>query len=369
MTRIAVLVNGGISSAAGLRAQRLLGSLGSDFQVRFLYRRMPRPVGVTFFLVHLWFWRPRVCYLMDLGISGGISVALYRRLRPVRLIVDTGDAVAGLTSFLGGSWPARALTRWLERWAFKTADQIVVRGPVHQKLLQDGGVRNVQVIPDGVDTERFRPSDVSDLRTKYRLNGALMVGLQGNFTWNRRLRWGLGHELLEALAFLRDLPIKGILIGEGPGYRRLKKRARALGLEDRILWMGRVRYEELPPLLNLIDICLITQTNEPTSWVRTTGKLPCYMACGRYILASRVGTPTLVLPEEMLVDYEGPYDQTYPKRLADRIRSLLRQRNRLNAGRFLVAVAKEHFDYPHLARQAARMVERLTLETLGEPYV
>jgi hypothetical protein len=55
-----------------------------------------------------------------------------------------------------------------------------------------------------------------------------------------------------------------------------------------------------------MDICLSTQTNDVVGWVRTTGKLPLYLAAGRYVLASRVGEAARVLPEEMLVDGMDP---------------------------------------------------------------
>ena len=68
---------------------------------------------------------------------------------------------------------------------------------------------------------------------------------------------------------------------------------------------GQVPYAELPGWLHRMDICLSTQTNDVVGWVRTTGKLPLYLAAGRFVLASRVGEAARVLPEEMLVDGEG----------------------------------------------------------------
>jgi glycosyltransferase involved in cell wall biosynthesis len=84
----------------------------------------------------------------------------------------------------------------------------------------------------------------------------------------------------------------------------LKARCQELGIEGLVEFAGRVPYAELPGWLHRMDICLSMQTNDVVGWVRTTGKLPLYLAAGRFVLASRVGEAARVLPEEMLVDGE-----------------------------------------------------------------
>src|SRR5262249_19682298 len=157
---------------------------------------------------------------------------------------------------------------------------------------------------------------VTDLRHTYGLGEMITIGLVGSITWSPNLRMCYGTELLEAICLLRDLPVKGVVIGDGSGLAILKSQARERGIEDRILFLGRIPYNDLPKYLNLIDICLSTQTNDTVGQVRTTGKLPLYLASGRFVLASRVGEAALVLPDSMLVDYENTKDPEYAQRLA-----------------------------------------------------
>ena len=110
--------------------------------------------------------------------------------------------------------------------------------------------------------------------------------------------------------------------------------------------------------LSLIDVCLVTQTNEPSSWVRTTAKLPNYLAAGRYILASAVGTAQAILPDEMLIPYEGRWDESYPLKLATRLRELAVSRDRLAVGTALRADA-ERFDYTRLSAEAAALIRNV----------
>jgi glycosyltransferase involved in cell wall biosynthesis len=151
----------------------------------------------------------------------------------------------------------------------------------------------------------------------------------------------------------------GLVIGDGSGLARLKERCIALGVEDRVVFVGRIPYRQLPRFINLMDICLSTQTNDTAGQVRTTGKLPIYLACGRFVLASQVGEAARVLPAEMLVPYTGAKDIDYPGRLTARIASLLDYPERLQQGAAGVAIAKALFDYDVLAASVRTTIRRL----------
>jgi glycosyltransferase involved in cell wall biosynthesis len=166
-----------------------------------------------------------------------------------------------------------------------------------------------------------------------------------------------GWELVETLRLLKDRHVTGIMIGSGSGIPHLEAQCREYGIEDRITFMGHVPYEQLPRYLDLIDVCLSTQTNDVVGQVRTTGKLPLYLAAGRYILASDVGEAARVLDREMLVPYEGVKDKQYPGKLAGRIRGLLDQPDLLERGAANVTIARACFDYSMLARKTGKVIE------------
>jgi hypothetical protein len=123
-----------------------------------------------------------------------------------------------------------------------------------------------------------------------------------------------------------------------------------------------VPYQQLPSYLNLIDVCLSTQTNDLVGQVRTSGKLPLYLAAGRYVLASEVGEAAFVLERRMLVKYEGVKDTAYPLRLVERIREILHRPELLASAASNVTVAREHFEYSRLAERVGRVIERVLSE-------
>jgi len=150
-----------------------------------------------------------------------------------------------------------------------------------------------------------------------------------------------------------------VVIGDGSGMPFLKQQCAAHGLEDRIIFVGRVPYEALPRYLNALDICLSTQSNDPAGEVRTTGKLPLYLACGRFVLASNVGEAARVLPPDMLVPHEGTKDERYPERLAERIAPLVARAALLQRETESRTIAQNHFDYNLLAARVGRTIRQV----------
>lgn len=357
MTSVVFIVNGDPQSAMAYRARALAGHLRERYDIQSAYRAGNKLAALLRFSRFLRRVKPRVTYVFDMSYSGVLAAWLHRLFNPNLLIIETGDVIYELILSTGnrgrlGLW----LTRWLEDFSLRVADRIVVRGRYHQHWLQQRGL-GADVIQDGVDTEEFTPPNVDELRHEHRLNGTLTVGLIGSSIWSEKLQMCYGWELIETLRLLKDSPVKGIMIGSGSGIPHLKARCREYGIEEKMIFLGQVAYEQLPTYLGLIDICLSTQTNDIVGQVRTTGKLPLYLAAGRYVLASKVGEAALVLEQEMLVEYEGVKDQGYPRKLKDKIEAILNHPEMLERSAHNVAVAKENFDYTILSERMRKVIE------------
>jgi glycosyltransferase involved in cell wall biosynthesis len=355
--RVAFVVNGEPAAPMGERARALADRLGGRFDIRIFYRSGGKGRSLFRFAAGLFRFRPRVCYVFDMAWSGVGGGLLYKGLTGTPLVIDTGDAITALARSLGRGPLGVALTRGLESCSLAAADALVVRGTRHKEWLASRGVA-AEVIPDGVDPRGVAPVPADDLRRELGLQGALTVGLVGSSVWSERLQLCYGWELVEVIRLLRDEPVRGVLVGDGSGIPVLRERCRQYGIEDRVLFLGRVPFAELPRYLGLIDVCLSTQTNDLVGQVRTTGKLPLYLAAGRYVLASRVGEAARVLDDEMLVEYHGQVDPDYPRRLAERVRGLLRDPARLGRGARNVGLAREHFSYDVLAERLEPVIAR-----------
>lgn len=348
------IANGAVGSAAAERGNRIADATAG--RTRVLHRGPGRLRSIGHLLREARSLRPDLVYCIDLA---AVPVAVGVLAAPTaRLVVDTGDYPSAFLRQVGASRTRVASARLMEEVVYRRATAMVVRGRHHAAVMRAHGVRRVEVIPDGVDLAIVKPVTDTDLRARLGLSDVLTVGIAGHFTWHEALGGGLGWELVHALARLRDLPVHAVLLGDGTGIAHLRLLAAELGVTDRLHILGRVPYGQYARYLGLSDVCLLTQTNDPSSWVRTTGKLPGYLAAGRYVLASAVGTVVDVLPDEMLIAYEGRWDVTYPQKLADRLRSLIADPGRLAAGAGLRAKASE-FEYSRIAAQGADLIAAL----------
>jgi len=269
-----------------------------------------------------------------------------------KFIIDTGDLAYELakSSSDRNVW-VLWLIRLIEWMALRMADAIIVRGSYHKLLLERLGYRRVFHIPDGVDTQFSRPMDVSDLRESLGLEDYLVIGVMGSTIWNSKLKMCYGWELLEVLKILKGYSVKGMLIGDGSGLRRLKERAKEYGIEDNVIFTGWLDYSLIPKYANLFDIAISTQTNNVVGKVRTTGKIPEYLACGKYIIATAVGEAKKIIKENgTLLPYRGSKDESYPARIAQEIMKILSDPYCLNQGVKGVEIARERFDYRKLCQ-------------------
>ena len=356
VTTVAFVVSGDRESAMGVRAGELASRLRPDYEIYIVYRARQKLISIFSIFMSLTRLRPSVSYVFDISYAAVLSAVCYKLIFRNCLIIETGDAIVELVRSTGrrgrfGLW----LTQLLEGIAFRFADRIVVRGSFHKEWLSRRGIE-ADVIQDGVDTDKFAYEDTRELRQRYGLEGVVTVGMVGSSVWSEKLQMCYGWELVETLRLLKEKPVKGVMIGGGSGISRLKSLCREYSIEEKMLFLGHVPYDEIASHLSLIDICLSTQTNDLVGQVRTTGKLPLYLATGRYVLASNVGEAAVVLDKAMLVDYHGVKDLDYPRKLTERIESLLHHPELLRHVAGNRSLAKEQFDYEILAQRMKSVI-------------
>lgn len=359
-----VLVNGPATSVQGPRARALFGDStpiaykdrGRAGSIRPLWRALG---GVR---------RRGWVYCIDLGLPGAPLAALRRRTGGVRLVYELGDPARPLMANQGlPAWQV-AVTDWMDRRLPRYADRLVFRGSyLADYFRQLAGRRSLPPwiwLPDGVDTRAFRPRrgdpEVAALRRAHGLEGRFVVGLVGTIHHNPIHDLFYGWDLAEALARLpAEVPVTGVVVGDGNGRPVLEARRERLGLGDRLKLVGRLPHDQVPTWMSAFDVALSTQTDDPVGWGRTTAKLPEYLACGTPVLATDVGEAHRWLKDSgQTLPYRGMRDEDHPGRLAARLLDLvgrdlgpLRAHNR--------ELALRMFDYEVLRRQLAAFLAEI----------
>ncbi len=258
--------------------------------------------------------RAGVLYLVDVGKATTVA-ALLGRLTRRRVIVDTGDAGFALARSLGErGFLGQALVGLGEQLALRCADEIVVRGRLHADHVPRPATHIPDLAPPGAG-----PVQGSGLRRELGLQGAFVVGVVGSLIFSPRHRTSYGWDLVEALP-LTDPSVAALIVGDGSGLQALRDRAKALGVAERCRFVGSVPADRVSAYVSSMNAAISTQTNDLVGRVRTTGKLPLYLACGCPVLATDVGEAARVLgPHGWTLGYAGVVDPSYPTRLAEAI--------------------------------------------------
>ncbi|MFO1412786.1 MAG: TIGR04063 family PEP-CTERM/XrtA system glycosyltransferase [Burkholderiales bacterium] len=216
------------------------------------------------------------------GRRRGIPVVYEVRAFWEDAAVDHGTAVEG--------GPRYRATRALETWALRQADAVTcicegLRGDIVARGIAPD---KVTVIPNAVDVDEFpfaEPPD-EDLRRRLNLEGKLVVGFLGSFYAYEGL-----DLLLDALALLApdEERLRVLLVGGGPQDAALREQARRLGIEDRVVFTGRVPHAEVARYYSLVDVLAYPRRSMRLTELVTPLKPLEAMAQGRLLVASDVG--------------------------------------------------------------------------------
>jgi len=350
--RTALLVHGGPQSVEAIRARGLTHGLPPE-RLLLLYREGTRQETLARWEKELSNWKPDLLYLLNTAMPGCALALKLRWIKGLPYLLDTGDVVYEMAQSAGTTpWWKIAALGLIEELTQTSAAGIIVRGSKHREHLLHCGYQHVHLIRDGASPAPSpAPDEVAQLKKELGLTAPLVVGLMGSLTFSPTLKICYGWDLVEALAQLPEDQVQCVIIGDGNGRAWLEEKAKALGVWSRIRFCGRIPYEKVPLYLRVLDVALSTQTNNLAGQVRTTGKLPEYMAASCYILASRVGDAEVLLPTGMTLAYEGAVDAHYPARLAQRIKELRQHPEQLKERETLPAMAQRHCAYEVLAKE------------------
>lgn len=175
------------------------------------------------------------------------------------------DAWLGLMAArLTGARVARMknLALFKRPWSYNRVDQVIVPSQFMRDFLAQRGVREdrMTVIPPGVDFADF--AGLENHRAATRAEFAVQDG-EILLAYAAYFRQPKGHRtLLAAMARIRDLPIKLLLIGDGQDAYADALRAQAKQLDKNVILAGARPKAELPKLLAGADGFVFPSLNE-----------------------------------------------------------------------------------------------------------
>jgi glycosyltransferase involved in cell wall biosynthesis len=203
---------------------------------------------------------------------------------------------------------ARRAIRWSARFA-DTADLIIAPSDFVARRLRTLGVRQpIEMLPTGVDLDRFRPGDRASARRSLGLGTEDRVLLYvGRLDREKNLEF-----LLDAVARVKAPRIRLLLVGRGTQTAALRRAAATTGLGSRVELRGGSPPAGLPTYYHAADAFVFASTSETQGLAVLEA-----MACGLAVVAVRAsgieeivtdGVSGLLVPEDAAA-FAGAVDQ------------------------------------------------------------
>ena len=149
--------------------------------------------------------------------------------------------------------------RWIGNYLEKCQHIITPSDSIKELLRENGVEGDITTIPTGIDLEPFRKAEGDIIRKQRGWGDDTVLISIGRLAKEKSF-----DTLLEAAAIvMRDHPsVRLAIIGSGMEERSLKKLAHELGIANRVDFVGKVPYEDVPSYLKAADIFYFASTTE-----------------------------------------------------------------------------------------------------------
>jgi phosphatidylinositol alpha-1,6-mannosyltransferase len=180
--------------------------------------------------------------------------------------------------------------------ALGDADLVITNSEYTRAFVKSAGVEESKIVKvrPGADAEHFRPGmDASGIRRRLGIEGRPTLLTVARMVKVNRYK---GHDVvLRALArVVKAVPdVAYVMVGEGDDVEYLAQLARERGVQDNVVFAGRLKNEELPFIYNACDAFIMCSREDRTRrgvWAEGFGlALVEASACGKPVIAGRSG--------------------------------------------------------------------------------
>jgi glycosyltransferase involved in cell wall biosynthesis len=232
--------------------------------------------------------RPDIIYIRH-G-SPSIIGALIGRLKKVPVCIEVNDILTKRTEAYKVNFFKKMWTCFIEKTSFPLADRIF---PVTNEI--NKWIHNIHNVPkyriitisNGVNIERFYPSDVNNSKKKFNLSDSeIIIGYLGSlFPWA-----GIESLIDAATIIISSFSSVRFVIGGGeePYFSKLKTRVNNLGLSSFFKFYGPIKWCEASDFINTFSLAVAPIFFKNFESGISSQKILAYCACGKPVICSDI---------------------------------------------------------------------------------
>jgi glycosyltransferase involved in cell wall biosynthesis len=219
--------------------------------------------------------RPNVVVLYGIPTNGWQTVMICKCLK-VPVLLRAIDVSHQLRKTNLGK-----LIRISEKFVYRNVNHISTNNPALADYiaLTSKTKSTIDVLLPGVDLDKFKPADKPvELMNKYKIDELdrviIFMGTLFRFS-------GL-YELIQSAAGILSggSRIKMMIIGDGEDSHRINQKISDLSLEEKVICVGRVEYDDLPRYLQLGDVAVLPFLQQDVTEFAFPGKVLQYLSTG-----------------------------------------------------------------------------------------
>ena len=238
----------------GLQKLTEAGGIPSSMKASFFAK-----IQLPFFLVSMFFKSIKYARKCDVihanwALSGLVGVLLKKMFKKPLILTTRG---AALNLAVKSDFMKKILL-----FVLKNCDYLTPNNYAHADLIQKLGIssKKITVIPNGVDTDMFKPLDKGESRKKLDLDGQKTILLFVGWLIERK---GLKY-LLEAIPKIieshKDVLL--VVLGEGIQETDMKNLTDKLGISSNVMFKGAQKPDVVPYWMDAADIFVLPSLSE-----------------------------------------------------------------------------------------------------------
>ncbi len=292
---------------------------------------------------------------LDLYSFSSLIAAKYLNV-PTIIEADT-PMVYEARTFNGRYKGYPGLAEFVERKNFELSDAaFCVSNDARKHFIKERKApEDLTMISNGVDIEKFTPDLDVELKNSLGFTDEIIVGFSGSFHY-----WhGVDNLAIVIQRTLRENPnIRFLLMGQGgPMQKMLQEALEVDEFKNKVIFTGLIDHDKVSPYLAIMDIVLAPYP-ELEFFYYSPVKVYEYMACGKPVIASRLGQIC-----ELIEDGENGF-LTKPGSIDEIVNLILDLSNNKNKRLEIGKTARKYIEKNHTWEQKAKELEALCMDVL-----